>query len=297
MTSQRSCWHCGSDHITELSWRDLVPSIPNIDEILLYDGEKAIPRTLTFCESCGVWLASSSARKQADELIAALRLLAAVPELAGSRLEHTDRPDIRVHLGGRTYGLEITRIARGGDDAISRAQWRRAVERAARLLWRERNNQPVWVSLRWNPDPPRADVQTIARGLVDLVVQHLAVVPRKIHDSTDIGWHQIPDELASRVHGLHILHTRRDDHWVSGFALNPDVQPDELQEEITKKAQKANGYTPSGGGLWLLIYAEPSNAAQALDLTAEATAASYSGPFNRVFFLDCMDRAADLRLR
>jgi hypothetical protein len=76
----------------------------------------------------------------------------------------------------------------------------------------------------------------------------------------------------------------------------PDVQPQELQDEIDKKALKAVGYTPPKDGLWLLIYAESSNAAQAVDITDEARSAHYSGPFDRVFFLDCMERVGELRL-
>jgi hypothetical protein len=270
--------------------------MPMLDTNLIFDGAKKIPRKLTFCESCGEWLASSSDRKQADELIAAIRLVAAAPELAGSRLEHADKPDIRVHLGGQIYGLEVTRIARGGEDVISRARWRRVVERTARLLWRERNDSPVWVSLMWHPDPPRTNVQTLARQLVELVERYFATLPPKIHAWRNVDPGQIPNELAPYVRSLHVLRTRKDDHWVSGFSGNPDVQPQELQDEIDRKARKAVGYSPPEHGLWLLIYAETSNAAQALDLNDEARSASYSGPFDRVFFLDCMDKAADLRL-
>ena len=72
----RRCLACGSDQLTDTAWRDLVPSMPTIDEILIFDGEKPIPRTLIFCELCGEWLASSAGRKQVDELIAAIRLVA-----------------------------------------------------------------------------------------------------------------------------------------------------------------------------------------------------------------------------
>jgi len=103
--------------------------------------------------------------------------------------------------------------------------------------------------------------------------------------------------LSRYVHSLHILRTREDDHWVSGFSGLPDVQPPELQDEINRKARKVAGFCPPKDGLWLLIYAETANAAQALDLGNEARAASYSGPFDRIFFLDCMDRgAAELHL-
>jgi hypothetical protein len=293
----RQCLFCGSDRLSDIAWRDLVPSMPTIDEILIYDGETPIPRTLTFCESCGEWLASSAERKQVDELIAAIRLVAGFPGLVGARLEHSDKPDIRVHLDGRIYGLEVTRIVRGGADAINRAQWRRVVERSARLLSRERDNPPVWVSMRWNPDPPRTNAQTLALALVELMEQHYATQQPKIHGSIDVDPQDVPDELAPYVHGLHIVRTVEDDHWVSGFANYPDVQPKELQDEIDKKALKASGYAPPKDGLWLLIYAESTSAAQALDITDEARSAIYTGPFQRAFFLDCMDKVGELNLR
>jgi hypothetical protein len=43
-----------------------------VDAILIFDGAKRIPRTLTFCDSCGEWLPSSLERKQTEELIAVL---------------------------------------------------------------------------------------------------------------------------------------------------------------------------------------------------------------------------------
>lgn len=269
-----------------------------MEAALIFDGTKPIPRTLIFCDACGDWVTSSwEERKQVEELIAAIRLVAAVPSLAGSRLEHADKPDIRLHLRDRIVGLEVTRIARGGEDPVSRAQWRRMVERTARLLRRERNPSPAWVRLRWNEDPPRANVQTVASLLVDLVERHFATLPPERFSWSNVDWPEIPDELGRHMHSLHILRTREDDHWVSGFSVLPDVQPPELQEEIDRKARKVAGFSPPNDGLWLLIYAETANAAQALDLSDEARAASYSGPFDRIFFLDCMDRgAAELRL-
>jgi hypothetical protein len=69
-------------------------------------------------------------------------------------------------------------------------------------------------------------------------------------------------DLTPFVHGLHVVRTRTDDHWVSGFGNMPDVQPGELQREIDTKAGKVAGYTSHPDGLWLLIYAESSNSAQ-----------------------------------
>lgn len=126
--------------------------------------------------------------------------------------------------------------------------------------------------------------------------QRYATLRPEIHGTINIDPHQIPDALAPYVHGLHIVRTLQDDLWVSGFSNYPDVQPQELQADIDRKALKVAGYTPPNDSMWLLIYAESSNAAQALDITDQARAALYSGPFNRVFFLDCMDRVAELRL-
>jgi hypothetical protein len=47
----------------------------------------------------------------------------------------------------------------------------------------------------------------------------------------------------------------------------------------------------------LLISAEATNAAQAMDMTDEARSAEYVSPFDRVFFIDCTDGAAQLRMR
>jgi hypothetical protein len=270
--------------------------MPLVGTTLIFDGAKPIPRSLTFCESCGEWLASSTERKQVEELIAALRLIAAVQAFARSRLEHADKPDIKVHLRGEIFGLEVTRIARGGEAPIRRAQWRRMVERTARLLWRGRSHPPAWVSLGWQLDPPRNGVPAVAGLFVDLVERHFATLPPELHAWANVGPHQIADEVAPYLRSLHILRTREDDQWVSGFSGFPEVQPQELQDEIDRKARKVEGYSPPRDGLWLLIYGETSNAAQALDVSDEARAATYSGPFDRIFFLDCMDRAAELRL-
>jgi hypothetical protein len=227
------------------------------------------------------------------ELIAALRLTYAVPELSSVRLEHSDRPDLRLHLHGDIYGLEVTRIVRGRDDAIKRVRWIRAVERIARLLRQEKNYPPAWVSLRWNGEPPPAGTEETARLLIDVVEEHL---PMTVGAMAYLDPGDLSDEVMRFVHGLDIRRTRTDDLWVSGFSNNPDVQPHELQAVIDEKAGLIAGYSRENKGLWLLIYGEATNAAQALDINDDAKSAWYSGPFDRVFFVDCMNKAAELRL-
>jgi hypothetical protein len=62
------CHHCGSTNLTQTAWRDLLPAVSSIDSIFVYGGAKPIPRTLTFCGSCGEWLVSSLEAQQAEEL-------------------------------------------------------------------------------------------------------------------------------------------------------------------------------------------------------------------------------------
>ena len=298
MSNAPKCRYCGTDQLGQVTWQELLPGMQALNSILIFDGAKPIPHTLTFCDSCGEWLPSSLERKQTEELIAVLRLMNAVPMLSQARLEHSDRPDIRLHLGDHVFGLEVTRIARNGDEAVSHAQWRRAVERTGRLLRRRQGGPSAWVSLRWNPNPPRARAQDVAALLVDLVEASLRTVPNEKHAMGHMDPHEIPEALLPYVHGLTVARTESDDHWVSGYGNHPDVMPEEIQTEIDGKAGLAGGYQADTEGSWLLIYAEPTNAAQALDLTDAARSAEYSGgPFERVFFLDCMDRAAELRLR
>jgi hypothetical protein len=266
---------------------------------LVFDGARPIARTWTFCASCGEWLPTSSGRRQTEELIAALRLVTAVPELAQARLEHSDQPDLRLHLNGRTYGLEVTRIARGAPEEIGRAQWRKAVERKARWLMRERGNPPVWVSVQWRRDSPRSEVEMAAHVLVEFAEQQLDSVA-DVDDRFMLhrAGRELSDPVSRYLSGLTLAHAwnGKDDSWVSGFSNNPEVVSQGLQDEIDGKARLAAGYSRRDQ-LWLLVYAESANAAQALELTDEAKFAMYTGdPFDRVFFLDCMDRAAELRL-
>ena len=71
-----------------------MPGVSYIDTILVYDGAKPIPRRLTFCESCGEWLATSLEAQQVEELVATIRLVVSLPAFAGVRLESAERPDI-----------------------------------------------------------------------------------------------------------------------------------------------------------------------------------------------------------
>jgi hypothetical protein len=297
--TRSSCRYCGSDQVSTVAWGEWLAERLHPEETLIFDGAKPIPRELRYCASCGYWLPSSGERTQTEELIAALRLVASKPDLAGARLEHGDKPDIRMHLDGHVFGLEVTRIARGGEDAISNAQWRRAVERTARLLMRRKGNPPVWVSVHWLHALPRSDMQGTAQALAEFAEQQLDNVAN-VNDRflLQLSGRDLSNSVARYVSSITLAHAQngKDDNWTSGFANNPEVQPRELQDKIDDKALKVGGYADRGDGLWLLVYAESSNAAQALDITDEARAALYSGPFDRVFFLDCMDKAGELQL-
>jgi hypothetical protein len=168
-----------------------------------------------------------------------------------------------MHLGGRVFGLEVTRIARDGDEAVSHAQWRRTVERTGRLLRRRQGSPSVWVSLRWNPNPPRARAQDVAARLVDLVETCLTTVSNEKHAMGHVDPHEVPEPLLPYVHGLTVARTESDDHWVSGYGNYPDVMPEAIQTEIDGKAGLAGGYQADAEGPWLLIYAEPIGRAHA----------------------------------
>ena len=295
---RQHCHHCGSTHLTQTAWQELVPAVTSIDANLAYDGAKSIPRALTYCGSCGEWLASSAEEQQVEELIAGIRLVVSSPALAGAQIESDDRPDIRLHVGDQTYGLEVTAIVRDGDEALKRAKWRRAVHRTARILRRTRGRPPAWISLRWNPDPPFTAVDAAAALLVDEVDAHLVTVPLVIHAYANVDPAQLSPAAEPYIHGFHVVRTRDDDKWTAGYTLLPPVPPAELQETIDTKADVLGGYTAHPDGLWLLVYAEAGvDAALDLELTAEAEAAEYVTEFDRVLFLNSMNKVSDLRVR
>lgn len=132
---------------------------------------------------------------------------------------------------------------------------------------RQHGYPPAWVSLRWNPEPPPADSEHVARLPVDAVEQHL---PTNVGEMVALDPRDLSDEVNRFVYGMDIRRSRADDMWVSGFSNNPDVQSSELQTVIDEKAGVVDGYSRAISGLWLLIYGEASNAAQALDINDEA---------------------------
>lgn len=298
--THRRCRYCGSDQISTVGWREWManrtPALP--ETTLIWDGAKAIAQEMPFCEFCDMWLPTTQERKQTEELIAALRLLVAVPELIGSRIEHADSPDLRLHLGATIHGLEVTRIVRGGHRLVRQAEWIEDVEQTARIIRRVQGKPPVTVRLSWNPSPPKASARAVARMLIDVVDLHAPrLLTRTDYASIQLeGPELLPDVAARFVHSIYLSRAGAgtDDSWMSGFSGNPDAQPAEIQHEIDRKARVAANYGFSGE-LWLLIYATNANAAQALDVTDEVRAATFnSGPFARVFFIDCMGKAADL---
>jgi hypothetical protein len=271
-----------------------MPTLP--ENVLIEDADRPLP-AFTYCAVCHEWLPSSSQRRLTEEIIAVLRLVNSTPALTGARVEHGDRPDVLMHHQGGVYGLEVTRIARGGSEAVRRAALRREAERKARILYLATPNATAWVSLHWHHEPPRAKLDAVARLLADEVAKHVSSLtldgPSRI---TSIEMNQLPVTLAAYVGSITIARTRSDDNWVSGFANFPELLPDELQEEISRKSAVATKYPSRYDGLWLLIYAETSNEAQALDVTDDIRSATYLGDFDKVFFLDCMNRVADVRI-
>ena len=283
-----------------MSWSDLIARLaPTVRETaLIFDGAKPIPRTLRGCESCGEWLMSSADRTQFDELTAAIRFVGVSPEMSGARIESSDKPDVRLHLADRIQGLEVTKIVRDGS-LVGRAQWRGAVQRAARVRMRARGKPPVWVKVFWQPYPPKGGVDKVAGLLAEFVDGRLAALPdRSGRVAMHVNPHEVPEDVHAYAYSLSVARALEgtEDEWVSDFGNYPEVQPEELQAEIDRKAGRVPGFESSDGTPWLLIHADPVNEAQALDLTDLVRASSYAGPFERVFFLDCRNVTAELQM-
>lgn len=297
----RRCHHCGSSTLVEIRWADWIDQrLPRLPvTTLVLNGQKPIPDGLTYCDTCHEWLPASGERTLTEELIAAMRLVNAAGSLAGARLESSDRPDIVVRLRGATYGLEITRIARGGSDAMHDVARRDEVARKARILWLSQGRPTVSVNLLFHHVPPREKIDEMVCDLVDEVARLADTLslddPRRGFTSNDLS--KLPDALAEYLNFIQVARNRTNDTWGAGWGNYPDVQRNEVQTKITYKSVKASSYPLRRDGLWLLVYADTTSEAQALDLSDEIRSATFDGKtFDRVFFLDCRDQVAELRL-
>jgi len=213
---------------------------------------------------------------------------------------HDDRPDLLVHFGGRTYGVEATAIVRTGDDVIplkARAEWRLKVERHAEQLCLDRE-LPLTVTPYWLPNAPKASVQAMAAVLVDAVEELASRIPSG-RMPVDFRWSEFTPDLLPYLSRLVISKSPAGtaSYWTSGWGNFPDVQPSELQAEIDRKAAVAINYPERYDGLWLLIYATGRNAAESLDMNEVAQDLTYKGRvFDRVFFLDARGEVTELQV-
>jgi hypothetical protein len=238
--------------------------------------------------------------QKAEEKIAGDFLVSKLADLAGATVESHERPDLLVHLGQNTYGLEATAIVRAGDDGIplkARAQWTLKVEQRAEQLCRE-YGLPINVALWWVANPPIASYQHVAGWLVGAVQEQLRRFPASGRVLVEVRGYDLPPELQPHISRMNVYRSPKGtaNGWASGWANLPDVQPSELQAEIDRKSAIASSYQ-SKHDLWLLIYATGRNAAESLDLNESARESAYrGGVFRRVFFIDARAEAAELRV-
>ncbi len=297
---QLSCRHCGSERLAESSWDDALPHFAQgfASGALIFDGAVPLPRSLTHCRKCGQLQAPSQIRQKIDEMYSALLVVAKVPDLDSARLEPNERPDVRVHLHGSVFGLEVTNIVRGGSSGvIQRARWTRSVELAAHRRWRDGGHAPVWVSLASRRDAPKATVDVIAKSLVDAMAHWSRGFPSG-RFMLQFETQDFPTGLRPYLNAVTVAQSSKGtaEGWVSGFANHPEIAPNELQFRFDKKAPTVATYPSRYDGLWLLISAG-HNEAQALEVTEAAAQTLYSGPFDRAFFVDIRWDVTELRVR
>ena len=212
--------------------------------------------------------------------------------MTGFEIEPSEAPDFLLQSPGRTIGLELTAMVRGGSSGeLSpkvRFEFREKVKAMARRVYMERGLPPVWVNLRWSPSGARGRIEAVSEKLADLVAETIPVVDLKDGwGKCELAWEELPEALQGHLTGLTIMQNPRGTAttWTAGWAGYPDLDREELVAEIRRKEQIAAGYVTRYDELWLMVYATGMGEAEYLLLPPEANT-MIATTFHRVYFMD-----------
>jgi hypothetical protein len=213
-----------------------------------------------------------------------------------------EHPDFLVQTSQGYIGIELTEYYRDsgnkyGSPLRAKETHEEMVLKRASSGYKQRGLPPVHVGIHWSPSNHliASKIDQLAATLIDLVECHL---PEQ--DSTEIigylhpGHELLPDEVLS----LHILRTRNltQTTWVPfGAIFPPELTGPNLQDLVDKKEDKVSTYRQTCSQVWLLIVSNHLELpmirwSKICELAPETKDHRLETTFDRVFFLDCLDR-------
>jgi hypothetical protein len=168
----------------------------------------------------------------------------------------------------------------------------------AERLHQQSGGPALYVMVCFNERIPldKKDVQPLAREIAASVLR--APFPRSVNEPVEIPWGRRPAatwgiQIHPSVDGVDKLWHPDAGGWVAR------VSAQQIADVIKAKARRARVARRRCDRLWLVIVNESFGKAAPAEISEEAVAASYDGPFDRLIWLVPMmpPRAIDLELR
>ena len=186
-------------------------------------------------------------------------------------------PDFSIEIEGCKIGIELTEIFGLSPKSGARLDSRyipQAIESRSELIvsrareaYFQRNDAPVLATIVFSnldtisKKEQREEIsQLIAHEVEDMASKALQTANRRPDDFTDVG-----DPLRESVALIHICKVPklRFARWtVPKVGLVHRLTAKHLQDPITEKEEKLNGYTRDGDEVWLLMVADSRSASQ-----------------------------------
>jgi hypothetical protein len=220
-------------------------------------------------------------------------LRSALPELASAQLCASESPDYLLSTDGNTIGIEVTELCVPSSQMPKRQL--ESIEGAITLLAQkiavERMMPAVTVSLFFNikAPMPKSHQITIAEAVVSAIQDLMPPAASSVRLEYPFSSKSQPREvdliLVSR-HERYYKHVWRPIN--ASWVLQDSVEL--FQATITKKSRKYASYRKKCDECWLLMGAEGTKQSSAIRPNQLSLEASYSSPFEKVFFVRLENR-------
>ena len=218
-------------------------------------------------------------------------------------LSKSESPDFLISNEEGTLGIELTRIFRKPSQGESplRAQesLRERITESAKARYDALGQPPIHVGVLFNNQFAlrRPDVKQIAQRLADVAIR---LIPdpgeRRVEEYKWINRNYFPEAIDVIVVGR----PERLHRSVWSIASAGDLPPlsiSEVQARITTKDIRVPDYLKQCDHIWLVLCTCGSGLSSYLELSDEATQATYQGQFTRVFVYKWPSTVQELAIR
>jgi len=221
-------------------------------------------------------------------------------------ISKSENPDFLISNEEGTLGIELTRIFRkplqGESPLRAQESLRERITESAKARYVALGQPPISVGLLFNNQVVlrRRDVKQIAQTLADVAMR---LIPdpgeRRMEKYNRINRNYFPEAIDVIVVGRpERLQRRGRSAWtIASVEDTPPLSISEVQARITKKDIRVPDYLKQCDRIWLVLCTCGAGLSSYLELSGEATQATYQGQFTRVFVYKWPSTVQELAIR